>query len=275
MLHNPLYVGRTPLGDESFPGQHEAIIDPELWDAVQAQVSRHARRGGCEAKNRHGLLLRGLLECGACGSSMTGTFSRRGGTMWSYYVCARNAKKGAAACPGSRVAVGEIEPFVIEKIRHIGVDPGVVREAIAAAKAEQEARLPELEALVRRLEIEKRQIVSERENVIAAVKGGGTGTSILVTRLGEMDEEIGGIEGRVGEARHELVAARTRSFEEEDLKAALASFDTVWDQLFPRERARILALLIERVVYTRTTGDVSITFRPSGVASLGRRRETA
>src|SRR6187401_1259448 len=31
VLHNPLYTGRTPLGNESFPGLHEAIIDPELW----------------------------------------------------------------------------------------------------------------------------------------------------------------------------------------------------------------------------------------------------
>lgn len=275
LLHNPLYIGRTPLGNESFPGQHEAIIDPELWDAVQAQSNRHAKRGGCEARNRHGLLLRGLLECGACGSSMTGTFTQRGSRLWAYYQCSRIAKRGAAACPGSRVSIGEIEPFVVGKIREIGVDPGLVRDAIAAAKAEQEARLPELEALVRRLEIEKRQLATERENLVAAVAGGGSGTAILVQRLGEVDEAIGAVEERVAEARRELVAGRLQAFDEDDLRAALESFDPVWDELFPRERARILALLIERVVYTRSTGDVRITFRPSGVASLGRRRESA
>jgi site-specific DNA recombinase len=206
---------------------------------------------------------------------MTGTFTQRGSRLWSYYQCSRIAKRGAAACPGSRVSVGEIEPFVVGKIREIGVDPGLVRDAIAAAKAEQEARLPELEALVRRLEIEKRQLASERENLVAAVAGGGSGTAILVQRLGDVDEAIGAVEERVAEARRELIAGRLQTFDEADLAAALASFDPIWDELFPRERARILALLIERVVYTRETGEVRITFRPSGVARLGRRRESA
>ena len=275
LLRHPVYVGKMRLGKESFPGSHQPIVDEELWTAVQTQLAKHRRRGGCEAKNKYGLLLRGLMVCGVCGSSMTATFSRRGSRTWFYYLCTRMRMQGAAACPGSRVSVGEIEPFVVDKIRQIGRDPGLVRKAIAAAKKEQSSRIPELEAIVRRLEIEKRQLASERENLIAAVGGGGSGTAILVKRLGEVDEEIGTIAGRVDEARHELVASRLHSLDEDDLKAALASFDPIWDELFPRERARMLSLLIERITYTRATGDVSITFRPSGVASLGRSRETA
>lgn len=63
--------------------------------------------------------------------------------------------------------------------------------------------------------------------------------------------------------------------DENVLRDALASFDPVWDELFPREKARVLALLIERVVYDARSYDVRITFRPGGVKALGPRRESA
>ena len=68
------------------------------------------------------------------------------------------------------------------------------------------------------------------------------------------------------------MTARVQALDEDESRAALASFDPVWDELFPRERARILALLIERITYRRADGEVSITFRPSGVKSLARPR---
>ena len=58
---------------------------------------------------------------------------------------------------------------------------------------------------------------------------------------------------------------------------ALASFDPIWRELFPAERARILHLLVEEVRYDAEAGEVAITFRPGGVRSLAREdgRETA
>jgi site-specific DNA recombinase len=275
LLRHPVYIGRMRLGEESFDAPHEPIVDTELWQAVQTQLTKHGRRGGGEAKNKYGFLLRGILACGMCGSSMTGTYSARNGRRWFFYVCSRVAKQGASACPGSRVSVGEMEPFVVEKIREIGRDPALVRDAITAAKAGREARVPELEAEARRLEIEKRTLVAERENLIAAVAGGGSGTAILVKRLGEVDADIGRLQEALADTRRTLVAIAAQVIDEAELKAALESFDPVWDELFPRERARILDLLIERIVYTRATGDVSITFRPSGIKNLGRRKESA
>jgi site-specific DNA recombinase len=275
LLRNPVYVGRMRLGAESFPAAHEAIVEKGTWDDVQAQLTRHGRRGGSDARNKYGLLLRGILACGTCGSSMTGTYSQRNGRRWGFYVCSRVHKQGAAACPGSRVSVGEIEPFVVEKIRDIGRDPALLREAIAAAQREQEAMRPGLEGEARRLESEKRQLASERKNLVDAVAQGGPGSDTLMRRVGDLDEVLVGVEKRLAGTRRELATVHAATIDEDELRAALGSFDPVWDELFPRERARILALLIERVVYTRSTGDVLITFRPSGVASLGRRRETA
>ena len=41
----------------------------------------------------------------------------------------------------------------------------------------------------------------------------------------------------------------------------------MWSELFPAERARVLALLLERVEYDAQKGEVAITFR-AGVKQM-------
>lgn len=53
----------------------------------------------------------------------------------------------------------------------------------------------------------------------------------------------------------------------EDACAALTLFDPVWDVLEPRERARIVHLLIDRVEYDGVKGEVTVTFHPLGISS--------
>jgi site-specific DNA recombinase len=51
-----------------------------------------------------------------------------------------------------------------------------------------------------------------------------------------------------------------------DLRQALGLFDPVWDALLPRERVRILHLLLEKVDYRK--GKLGLTFRPTGIRTL-------
>ena len=47
-----------------------------------------------------------------------------------------------------------------------------------------------------------------------------------------------------------------------------ATFDPVWEQLAPKEQARVLQLLVERVEYDGKEGMVSVTFHPTGIKAL-------
>ncbi len=268
LLKSPVYVGRVGLGADTFPGQHEAIVDEALWNEVQAKLSGREPRARGETRNRHGLLLRGLLVCGACGSAMSHSFASRGERRWSYYVCNRSQKQGARACPGSRVAVGEIESFVVERVRAIGADPALQREVAEAAQLEREARLPELRAEARRHEAERRRIVDERGRLVEAIAQGGAAGGALVQRVAELDDACAEAAGAAAAARSQLTAVEVGTIDEAELQAALEAFEPVWAELFPRERARVLSLLVEQVSYVRSSGAVEIRFRPSGLRSL-------
>ena len=43
LLQNRIYRGEIVHKDRSYPGQHDPIVDQELWDAVQANRSRRAK----------------------------------------------------------------------------------------------------------------------------------------------------------------------------------------------------------------------------------------
>src|SRR5260370_4156938 len=61
MLQNRIYRGEIVHKDKHYPGEHDAIIEPELWDAVQEKLAANAaeRSPGGRAKNPS--LLAGLL----------------------------------------------------------------------------------------------------------------------------------------------------------------------------------------------------------------------
>ena len=61
LLQNPIYCGRIGHKGQSYEGMHEAIIEPELWEAVQRSLEGNSRerRNGTSAKEPS--LLAGLI----------------------------------------------------------------------------------------------------------------------------------------------------------------------------------------------------------------------
>ena len=83
-------------------------------------------------------------------------------------------------------------------------------------------------------------------------------------------------ERRLREIRDEIGALRDGIVGEDEIRAALADFDVLWDALTPKERVRVIELLIARIEYDGAAGTVSITFRPTGIRELeGQTQEAA
>jgi DNA invertase Pin-like site-specific DNA recombinase len=113
MLQNRLYRGEIGHKDKSYPGEHEAIIDEVLWEAVQTKLAtnRTNRRIGTDAEAPS--LLAGLLF-DARGERMSPTHTRNNkGTRYRYYISQALIKgRRAGASNGRRVPAGEVENFV-------------------------------------------------------------------------------------------------------------------------------------------------------------------
>ena len=120
ILNNPVYLGKVVYKGELYDGQHKAIISQELWDEVKSL--RKANLGEAFRPSRvikHSLL-KGLIECEYCGA-MTPTRSKHGNKYYEYYTPLKTVKEGAkiAHCKVGSIPAGEIESFVIDKIKSI------------------------------------------------------------------------------------------------------------------------------------------------------------
>lgn len=265
-MTNPLLIGKIRAGDEVVEGQHERIVAQETWDAVQTQLAKKAvRPRGWRAPKRDGAVLSGILKC-SCGKSMVRCSTKKDGRRYHSYVCAQILKHGAAACPGSRAPAGSLEQFVVERVREVGRDPKLLRATIDADRRARRERRPELEAAVQRLGEERGRLEAERANVAAAIEAGGTS---LVGRLKELDAALAEAELRLSDARRDLVALDAPT-DVEGLRQALAEFDPLWAELSTPEKARVLAVLVERVVFDAAAGEVEIRFRPGGPRMLAK-----
>jgi site-specific DNA recombinase len=81
-VHKPAYKGQPA---RIVPGIHQAIVDPELWHAVQHRLKENLNHGAKVIHNQ--LPLRGIVQCEA-GHYLTGHMARgRHGGLYPSYRC--------------------------------------------------------------------------------------------------------------------------------------------------------------------------------------------
>jgi site-specific DNA recombinase len=131
MLQNRIYRGEIVHQGAAYPGQHEAIVDPELWQVVQEKLAanRHERAlaAGAEAPS----LLAGLIV-DAQGDRMTPTHADKRSKRYRYYVSAALlADDQTQARKGMRVPAGDIEGLALDRLRTFFASRSDVADALA------------------------------------------------------------------------------------------------------------------------------------------------
>jgi site-specific DNA recombinase len=89
LLTNPVYIGRIRHKEQTYPGQHPAIIEADLWERVQAKMmAAGARPRGRSLSATDTRILTGKLR-DETGDLLTPTHTQRHGRRFTYYVSNR------------------------------------------------------------------------------------------------------------------------------------------------------------------------------------------
>lgn len=134
MLNNRVYIGEAVHKGTSYPGEHSAIIDRDVWEKVHTILTESPRKRAARTRADTPSLLRGLLY-GPDGAAFSPTHTRKGGRLYRYYVSQTVLKHGAGSCPIGRVPAGEIEAAVIDQLRAVLRQPEIVAGTWKAARA--------------------------------------------------------------------------------------------------------------------------------------------
>jgi site-specific DNA recombinase len=198
---------------------------------------------------------------------MTPAHTALGARRYRYYTCTAAQKRGWQSCPSKSLPAAAIEALVVEQVQAVGRDPAVVRRLWAEARAQDAARTAELEAEGGSLEQDHQRWQGELDQLAGRLRPGEDNGS-LIGRLAELQERVATVVGRVRKVREQTQAVQQGLVDEDQVASALALFEPCWPTLAPREQARVLALVVQRMEYDGTRQKMAITFHLRGLQAL-------
>jgi DNA invertase Pin-like site-specific DNA recombinase len=117
LLRNRFYIGEVKYKGEILPGEQPAIMDRELFDAVQQKLTdQWSHRNHAKSKSDH--LLTGLLFDDA-GHRMIPTHASKAGIRYRYYVSLPHLKgesKTVSVGSVSRIPATDIEDIIVKSV---------------------------------------------------------------------------------------------------------------------------------------------------------------
>jgi site-specific DNA recombinase len=119
ILHNRAYIGEITHKGESFPAQHERLIDQPLWDAAHAILASDKRlrnRKTWERKDKHHFLLRNIAYTEAGDLLIPTATKKPNGKVYRYYVINKKLHMGAETSQSWNFNADELEAGVMEKL---------------------------------------------------------------------------------------------------------------------------------------------------------------
>jgi site-specific DNA recombinase len=141
LLKNRVYRGEAVHKGVAHPGEHEAIIDEDLWEAVQAKLSVQDTKQGT-GRAESGALLMGLLFDDR-GNRMSPSHTTRKGGRYRYYVSQavlQGRKKEAGSI--ARIGADELEERVVEALRGAFPDKDRGADGITIPDATAKEQIP-------------------------------------------------------------------------------------------------------------------------------------
>jgi site-specific DNA recombinase len=269
LVANAVYLGKVAHGGQLYAGEHAAIVDETTFARAQALLD-DARTGAAPGpRNSFGYLLKGLVRCAGCGSAMSPATTKKGGVLYRYYACVAAKKRGRGACPVRSVPADALERFVVARLRSLGQDAALVDEVVAKAGAVARDEVPRLEAEERTLAAELPRVHAEARKLVPVLAGLPDGAGgVVAGRLRELEARAGEIDQRLTDVRAEKEKLEATRVDPAEARAALEAFEPVWEVLLPRERERLVHLLLEHVEYDGVKGEMALRFQPLGLREL-------
>ena len=121
ILDNPIYKGEIKHGKKTYPGLHQAIIDPGTWEYVLLKRQDNVRGHRSQYLASHQSLLAGKLF-DEDGRPLIAVHANKGPKRYRYYVSQHLHHKTSDA-PGWRIPAKEVEGLIGLRLQEMLQDP--------------------------------------------------------------------------------------------------------------------------------------------------------
>jgi site-specific DNA recombinase len=122
LLKNRFYIGEVVYRGEVYRAEHEPIVQPTLFEAVQSKLAAHTVARHCRLRGSPAVLAGRLFD--SSGNRMSPTHTNKGGARYRYYV-SQLVLQGRPQPAGliGRIPAAEVEASVVAALRaHLRAD---------------------------------------------------------------------------------------------------------------------------------------------------------
>jgi len=247
ILRNPAYVGRVAFRGKVHPGRHEAIIDEQTFDAVQAIIAE--RRDSQALKRGHpsDYMLSGVLRCGRCRKAYVGTAAHGRKSRYRYYICSTRYRYGTKVCDGERLPMEAFENAVVEQMAEVFADTALVGDALALSRAEEAGASEET---ARRLASIQRQLAGARRSLdryFGAFEQGTLSAADCRERVDRLKDRIEALEAEertIAQGGHKgLSMAHTAA----DVAEWAGDLRFLFESATPQQKKALIRLLVKEL----------------------------
>jgi site-specific DNA recombinase len=167
LLRNRFYIGKVAFKGETLEGEQPAIIDRNLFDAVQAKLDKQVNNHKASRTKSEALLSGRLYD--DRGNRMTSSHVRKRGIKYRYYISSA-LLHGRAKQAGSlsRISAHQIESFIVKSVRaHLSLS-SEIEDAIV------------IRTYVVRVEIQSDQLIIKLATANGADRKGKQSRNVIV-----------------------------------------------------------------------------------------------
>lgn len=245
ILSRVTYLGKISYRGEIIEGRHEAIIDRDTWDRVQAEREKRSTKGVSTSQ----YLLTGLVYCGKCGAKMR--YQKWGDKLKIYCYSQQKSKPNLIKdpnCDNERIDAVALEELVVNDLFNMTdsylstVDKKLLQAEninnmrYGAQVIEQKCEM--LEQKIKKLY----NLYAENEN------------ELLLETIKENQEELNKLYNML-ESEKATVAITDEINETNNL---IQNLRTQWPNMTLNEKHRVIRATIKKI--TITDGDVIIDY---------------
>ena len=279
ILDNPVYCGKIAFGRRTrekvkgtkneyrqvrqddyiiADGQHDAIIDEELWNQAHEKREITGVKSPSKIGRDRAHLLSGILKCPKCGGPMytnKHAWTNKDGTYKEvyYYVCSKARTARGKACEyKSMLKKTDIEPLVIEAIRELIKNQDFATEIKSKIGKEIDTstlnrELKNYEAKLREVDLNKSRLENEIDSLPEDTRFRERKINDMTFRLDGLYDIIIELEEKIEDVKLRRKAVEQDAITLENIYTLLANFDKVYDKINDEEKKSLISSLIKEI----------------------------
>lgn len=260
-VRNAIYRGVIVHDETEYPARHEALVDEQLWKAANKVLSGGVQLPQGEAKirqrNRHQMLLKGVLRCGHCGKHLIpkpAGKKDKDGNPYLYYTCGDINKHGKADnCALRNLPARGFEEFLLKLMGELGKHPEIIRATTEATRKEHEEAAKPFERKLREIEKELDAVSEEVARLIGMAKRPELKdlSSDFIEEANAAGKRKTELQDERQKLQMEIDYRRNLVTDEEIICQKLTDFAGLFEELTFEEQAELIGLLVKEIRVSR------------------------